>query len=119
MLSLDAVYDGAGLPSEGYGRSDWSSFFCALSDEDFAALQADPAALQAYYSAMLDAGVPYSGYPLMPGDMAVAGGIAPDASSPAVRTPTAVDKRRGPRSSSSKFRGVSCYKRCDAFAPGR
>ena len=38
----------------------------------------------------------------------------PDGSSPVTITPrlSAVEKRRGPRSATSKYRGVSCYKRC-------
>ena len=65
--------------------------------------------------------MPYSGYPLgmsdnersMRGALASANRASEGGASPhVVRTPTAVDKRRGPRSSTSKFRGVSCYKRC-------
>jgi hypothetical protein len=53
MLSLDAVW-GSSSDSASLLETLPSAF--SLSDEDFAVLQADPVALQAYYAAMVDAG---------------------------------------------------------------
>jgi len=69
------------------------------------------------------AGVPYSGWPLDVAGFGIADGDSPATSpgvTPGPTTPTVAKEKksngRGQRASSTKFKGVSCYKRCVDFA---
>jgi len=69
------------------------------------------------------AGVPYSGWPLDVAGFGIADGDSPATSpgvTPGPTTPTVAKEKksngRGQRASSTKFKGVSCYKRCVDFS---